>query len=91
MDHLSRSYMDTPAIFRIRVQGTPSHEWVEAMCGHIALTTAETTNGVQTEVVGEMADQAALLGLINAFYNYGYAVICVERMDMTDAELPATH
>lgn len=89
MNHLSQSYMDTPATFRVRVQGTPSHEWVKEMFGDVAVVTDEAAGGAQTEVVGEMVDQAALLGLINAFYNYGYAVISVERLDMADAEAPA--
>ena len=31
-------------------------------------------------LVGEVADQAALVGVINALYNMGYTVVSVERI-----------
>ena len=32
----------------------------------------------QTELIGDVADQAALVGIINALYNYGHTVVSVE-------------
>ena len=40
-------------------------------------------------LVGDVADQAALVGIINALYNMGYAVLSVERMP-PDADSPWT-
>ncbi len=34
----------------------------------------------QTVFVGEIMDQAALIGFINAFYNLGHAIISVEQI-----------
>ena len=34
----------------------------------------------QTFLIGEVADQAALIGVINALYNSGHIVVSVERI-----------
>ena len=39
----------------------------------------------QTALVGEVADQAALVGIINAIYNSGHTVVSVERV-LPDAD-----
>jgi uncharacterized iron-regulated protein len=44
--------------------------------------TAETE---QTVLVGEVADQAVLVGIINALYNSGHTVVSVERL-LPDAD-----
>ena len=41
----------------------------------------------QTVLVGEVVDQAALIGIMNALYISGHAVVSVERLP-PDAELP---
>ena len=41
----------------------------------------------QTVLVGEVADQAALVGIINALYNSGHTVVSVERV-LPDTDLP---
>ena len=33
-----------------------------------------------TEMIGEVSDHAALVGLINMLYNLGHAIISVERL-----------
>lgn len=80
MDSLPYSNMDMPATYRVRVHGCPSLMWVEAMLGEVMVETERIETRGQTTYTAEMADQAALLGFINALYNLGYAVISVEQI-----------
>ncbi len=72
--------MDTPATYRIRLQGCPSRAWVEALWGSLIFNSGASEAPNQTIYIGEIIDQAALVGLINAFYNQGYAIITIQKV-----------
>lgn len=78
--------MDMPATFRIRVHGCPSQTWIKGMWGELSVITERADEDVQTIFVGTLADQAALLGIMNALYNMGYAVVSVEQVP-TEADI----
>ena len=80
MDSPPRSTMDLPATYQVRVHGRPSREWVEGMLGDVLVETEQFEDRCHTTYTAELADQAALLGFINALYNLGYAVISVEQI-----------
>lgn len=72
--------MDMPATYRICVLGDLESSWAKRLWGMTSNPVDQTGETDQTELVGEVADQAALVGIINALYNSGHTVISVERI-----------
>jgi hypothetical protein len=70
-----------PAVYRIRVHGVLEPSWSELMHG-MAISTVSLLDERQrelrqTELVGKLADQAALIGLINTLYSLGLPLVSV--------------
>jgi hypothetical protein len=80
--------MDMPATYRICVVGGVDSAYAERYWGMKLSLIEQTDEPQQTALVGEVADQAALVGIINALYNAGYTVVSVERM-LPNRDLPA--
>ncbi len=73
--------MDGPAIYRICVRGPLSPEWSSRL-GGMEITTTDGPNGAtRTVLVGRIADQAALSGLLNSLYELHLPVISVECLE----------
>ncbi len=73
--------MDGPAIYRICVRGPLSAEWSGRLAG-MNITSDEGPNGAtRTILVGRIADQAALSGLLNGLYELHLPVISVECLE----------
>jgi hypothetical protein len=76
--HLSK---DQPAIYRIEMDGNIDQRiltWFDDM----TLSTESREEGKTTStLVGLVADQAALHGLLNRIYNLGFLVISVTRVE----------
>ena len=72
--------MDIPATYRICVTGCLESELVERLWGMTSNPVEKTGEGEQTVLVGEVADQAAFIGIMNALYNSGHTVVSVERL-----------
>jgi hypothetical protein len=78
------------AVYRIRVQGVLEPSWSEFLHG-MAITTISQLDerrrdSPQTELMGTLADQAALIGLINTLYSLGMPLIfvkCVRRSEQS--------
>jgi hypothetical protein len=69
---------DGPARYTIRVEGHLGPDW-SARLGGLRITT--TPGGVPvTELTGELRDQAALLGVLNALYELGLPLLAVVRL-----------
>ncbi len=71
----------TPATYRIRVQSILDESCSDELGGmHITIS----ENGSQAPVsslVGRLADQAALLGVLNALYDLRMPLLSVENLD----------
>ena len=80
MDRLPRVPMDMPATYRICVIGCLESHLTERLWGMSASPVEKMGEPEQTALVGEVADQAALVGIINALYNFGHTVVSVERL-----------
>lgn len=89
MDKAAQPIMDAPATYQIRVHGQPALDWIEAMLGNVLMTTDQTESGTCSTLTVELADQATLLGLINALYNLGHAVISMEQILPETPDEPA--
>ena len=72
--------MDMPARYRIFVTGCMESDLAERLWGMTASPVEKIGEPEQTMLVGEVADQAALVGIINALYNAGHTVVSVERL-----------
>ena len=80
MDRLPLVPMDMPASYRICVTGCLESEMAERLWGMTASPVEKVGKPEQTALVGEVADQAALVGIINALYNAGHTVVSVDRL-----------
>jgi hypothetical protein len=72
--------LDSPAVYVIRVAGILDEKWSDYL-GGLAITTADPGQGKVKPITileGELIDQAALLGVLNALYDYHYPLISVE-------------
>ena len=88
MEQLPHFPIDMPATYRICVTGGLENGWAERLWGMTSTPIEQAGEREQTLLAGKVADQAALVGIINALYNMGYAVVSVERTP-PDAEIPA--
>ena len=78
--------IETPAIYRIRVQGPIDPTWSDLL-GSMRITT-ESSSGQETitTLVGRLIDQAALSGVLKAFYDLRIPLLSVENLDEKDEE-----
>jgi hypothetical protein len=73
--------IETPATYRIRVQGRLDQSWSDQLNG-MAITQSEAS--VKPPVVilfGHLRDQAALLGVLNNLYELHLPLLSVENLD----------
>jgi len=73
--------LDQPGIYRIRVQGRLNEHWstyFEEM--QISIESDPEGNPV-TQLTGELADQAAVQGIMQKLYNLGFPLISAEKID----------
>jgi hypothetical protein len=85
MSKQGRHYFDRPAVYRIRLQGKLPPNWSDAVAAMTVEVTGEaTTGGGETPVTalhGEVADQAALSGLLNEIYGLQMTILSVVRVE----------
>ncbi len=73
--------LETPATYRICVQGKLDYSWSDRL-GGMAITTTTTKEKLPvTILVGHLIDQAALAGVLNALYELHMPLLSVECMD----------
>ena len=72
---------DTPATYRIRIQGTLAESWSEYL-NNMAITSARAVEGAPVTILtGRLVDQAALLGVLNNAYDLGFPLLSVECLE----------
>ena len=73
--------LETPATYRIRVQGLLDASWSDRMSG-MAINLIESEHKAPvTMLVGFLPDQAALAGVLNALYDLHLPLLSVEYLD----------
>jgi hypothetical protein len=73
--------MDTPATYRIIVQGRLEADWAERV-GGMAITSTDANGEVEeTTMEGRVEDQAALTGLLMALYELHLPLVLVEYLN----------
>jgi hypothetical protein len=78
--------MDEPAWYRIRVLGQVGDRWADDYSAMKRIVTRRPDGATETELVGEVLDQAALLGTINWLYDLGNPLLFVERLAQDDTD-----
>jgi hypothetical protein len=77
----SRSmYFDSPGYYRIRVLGQLSASWADQLETMTITVGQAEGQGQVTTLMGEVRDQAALLGVLCALYDMGFPLLRVERL-----------
>ena len=72
--------LDQPAEYEITVQGLVSDRW-EDWLGDMARTTTDDQGLAVTTLTGMVADQAALMGLLQTLYNLGFPLLRVNVLE----------
>jgi hypothetical protein len=78
----SRSGFDSPATYRIGVEGRIPAGWRDRLEGMAIAEGSPEAGPPVTTLLGELTDQAALAGVLNALYELHLAVISVERLSI---------
>ena len=73
--------MQGPAIYRIRVEGSISPGWSERLEGMNITSGSREDGKTETTLVGRLADQAALAGLLNTLYELHRPVLSVDCLE----------
>ena len=68
------------ATYRIRVVGALGQEWSERAHGMTISVHRAKSGERHTELVGELPDEAALMGVIETLYSHGARLLCVEYL-----------
>ena len=71
---------DSPATYRIGVRGCIPARWCERLEGMTITEAAPEAAPPLTTLLGELADQAALAGVLNTLYELHLPVLLVERL-----------
>ena len=72
---------DTPATYRILLQGSLGESWSEYL-NSMVITSARAVDGAPlTILTGRLVDQAALLGVLNNAYDLGFSLLSVECLE----------
>ena len=71
--------LETPATYRIRVQGHLDDSWADRLSGMIISRAFTDKNNPITILVGHLVDQAALSGVLNTLYNLRMPLISAEN------------
>lgn len=76
-----RRRFETPGTYCITVEGVVNPKWSEWM-GGLQITTEHFGDGRSiTHLVGRVADQAALSGILNAIYELHLTLLAVECLN----------
>ena len=80
--------LETPATYRIRVQGRIDASWSDRLGGMSIADDASVEPPVVTILVGHLPDQAALSGILNTLYDLHLPLLTVENLDEKQATVP---
>ena len=78
---MDRTRMDSPAIYRIRVQGRLDADWSSRFGGLNITESGTGASGIDTIIVGRLADQAQLVGLLNSLFDCQVPVKSIECLE----------
>jgi len=74
--------MEGPAVYEIRVSGRIDASWVPRLEGMTNVETSRSDTSSETILVGRLADQAALSGVLATLYELHLPVVKVECLEV---------
>jgi hypothetical protein len=77
----TRVRLDTPGMYRVRIQGGLDESWSDQLGGMMMSTTQGAGEAPVTTLTGTLVDQAALGGVLSAIYELGFPLLSVERLE----------
>jgi len=72
--------------YRIVVTGALDPAWSDRVSGMEVMVRQDGDGGTTTELRGRLADEAALMGVIDRLYSYGAHLLCVECLAHRDGD-----
>jgi hypothetical protein len=70
--------------YRIRVEGHLDASWSDRLGGLAIETSSEDGNTIISTLTGQLPDQSALSGVLNALVDLHHALISVKRVDSVE-------
>ncbi len=75
--------LDAPCTYRILIRGVLDESWSDRL-GNMTISAAKLADdALATTLVGELADQAALVGVLNTLHDLSLPLVSVERVPDT--------
>lgn len=78
--------MSGPAIYQIRVSGRVDPRWIHNVCGMQVTHAIRSPGKTESVLVGRLADQAALNGVLSALYEKHLPVIAIDHLVGQESE-----
>lgn len=73
-------HLDTPASYRICTQGLFDAAWLDLLSGVWVIHRQQPGGRGITILIGAVADQAALMGVLEQLYSLGFPLLLVEHL-----------
>ena len=70
-----------PAVYRISIQGILDMNWSDYYGGMTIEHEGDSKQTAMTSLMGKLADQSALIGVLNALFDIGYPILVVEYLE----------
>ena len=70
-----------PAVYRIRIQGILDKNWSDYCGGMTIEYEGDPKRYAVTILMGRVADQSALIGVLNSLHDLGYPILSVEYLE----------
>ena len=70
-----------PAVYQIRIQGILEKNWSEYYGGMTIEHEGDPQLSAMTILLGKLADQSALIGVLNSLHDIGYSILSVEYVE----------
>ena len=78
--------LDTPATYKIRVKGYLDSSWSDRLSGLAISRSSQEDEPEVTTLYGQLADQAALAGVLSALYGLHLPILSVECQGDVETE-----
>lgn len=75
---MEQHHLNDLACYRIHALGNFSPRWLDMLSGDWSIADQSATQPDATILVGQVADQAALMGVLNHLYDIGLSLLSVE-------------
>ena len=70
-----------PAVYKIRIQGILDKKWSDYYRGMTIEHEGDPKIYVMTILMGRLADQSALIGVLNSLHDIGYPILSVKYVE----------